>query len=122
MTEKHQHFANRLRELRDAAGLSQYALAKLTGLKKQTLSKLETGRHDPSWTTIQLLALALDVDCEEFLEPTVALPEQIPARPRGRPPKAAGATQNSGSASKPTSGPSAQKTIARNKQSKKKST
>jgi transcriptional regulator with XRE-family HTH domain len=88
MFEKFHAFADRLRHLRESAGLSQYALAKMTGLTKQTMSKLETGRHDPSWTTIQLLAKALGVTCVELADPKLSLPAVETARPPGRPAKA----------------------------------
>jgi transcriptional regulator with XRE-family HTH domain len=80
-------FAERLRSVRERQGVSQYALAKRTGLSKQALSQLEQGGSDPAWTTVQLLALALDVDCAAFADPALKLPESEPARPRGRPRK-----------------------------------
>jgi len=86
MTEGNQ-FAGRLRERREAVGLSQYALAKLSGLTKQALSRLELGAREPTWNTVQRLALALGVDCRAFVDPTIKLPEQEPARSRGRPKK-----------------------------------
>jgi transcriptional regulator with XRE-family HTH domain len=81
-------FAQRLQAVREGKGLSQYALAKLSGLSKQTVSSLEMGTHEPSWDTVQRLALALGVDCRSFADPSITLPEQ-PAEPaqRGRPPK-----------------------------------
>jgi transcriptional regulator with XRE-family HTH domain len=81
------HFAERLKTLREGKGLSQYALAKLTGLSKQAVSRLEQGDREPSWSTVQLLAVALDVDCRAFADPGVTLPASEPLRPRGRPAK-----------------------------------
>ena len=43
-------FAGRLHELREAAGLSQYELARRTGLTQETLSKLERSGREPAWT------------------------------------------------------------------------
>jgi transcriptional regulator with XRE-family HTH domain len=83
-------FADRLRALREEAGLSQYALARQAGLSKQGLSRLELGEREPTWQTVQLLALALGVSCERFVDPGLKPPEAAPARPRGRPPKAQG--------------------------------
>jgi transcriptional regulator with XRE-family HTH domain len=79
------YFAEKLKALRERKGVSQYALAKLTGLSKQGLSRLELGEREPTWTTVQLLSLALDVDCAAFADPALALPEPEPSRPRGRP-------------------------------------
>jgi transcriptional regulator with XRE-family HTH domain len=89
-------FADRLRELREAAGLSQNALARRSGLSRQALSRLELGRNEPAWVSVQLLALALGLDCRAFADPGLRLPPAPTTRPRvGRPPRArpAGARQ-----------------------------
>lgn len=39
---------NRLRELRDARGWSQGALAERLDVSRQTVNALETGKYDPS--------------------------------------------------------------------------
>ena len=39
---------NRLRELRDARGWSQAALAEQLAVSRQTVNALETGKYDPS--------------------------------------------------------------------------
>jgi transcriptional regulator with XRE-family HTH domain len=65
------HFANRLQSLRERAGLSQYALAKLSGLSKQALSNLELGQREPNWNTVQRLATALSVSCDFFIDPVL---------------------------------------------------
>ena len=81
-------FAKTLQRLREHAGLSQYALAKLAGLSKQGVSRLELEEREPSWTTVQRLALALEVDYRAFADPDLTLPEQPNEPPRrGRPPK-----------------------------------
>lgn len=79
------YFARRLRELREDAGLSQYALAKKSGVSKQALSRLEMGASEPAWETVQRLALALGVTCTAFNDPAVQVPEEKDAPPRGRP-------------------------------------
>jgi transcriptional regulator with XRE-family HTH domain len=85
--EKGIPFADRLRSLREAAGLSQYALAQRSGLSKQAVSQLEMGQSEPTWQTVQLLAAVLDVQCTAFLDPSIRPPAAQPARPRGRPRK-----------------------------------
>jgi transcriptional regulator with XRE-family HTH domain len=82
------HFARRLREVRERAGLSAYALAQKAGLSRQAVSHLELGEREPGWQTVQLLALALGVDCNEFRDPAIRLPRPAAPRPRGRPRKA----------------------------------
>jgi transcriptional regulator with XRE-family HTH domain len=89
MAERPRSFSERLRSLREAAGLSQYALAKRAGLSKQALSRLESEAREPNWVTVQRLAAALGQSCEAFADPDIASDVQIePPRPRGRPPKA----------------------------------
>jgi transcriptional regulator with XRE-family HTH domain len=87
VSDKHLAFAERLKGLREAAGLSQYALAKRSGLTKQALSRLELGEREPTWVTVQLLAAALGVDCREFVDPGLKPPAPEPPRPPGRPRK-----------------------------------
>jgi transcriptional regulator with XRE-family HTH domain len=89
MSDRAKGFADRLRKTREGVGLSQYALAKASGLSKQAISRLELGDNEPSWQTVQLLASALGVDCREFADPTVKPPPTVEAKPRGRPSKAA---------------------------------
>src|SRR5262249_45635313 len=80
------YFARELQRRREAAGLSQYALAKRTGLSKQSLSKLEMGERVPRWPTGQRLCLGLGVDCRAFAEPGLTLPG-VGEKGRGRKPK-----------------------------------
>jgi transcriptional regulator with XRE-family HTH domain len=79
-------FADLLTAAREGGGLSQYALAKRAGLSKQALSLLELGRREPSWETVQKLALALGVDYGAFADPDMTLPPKGPPARRGRPP------------------------------------
>lgn len=95
-------FADRLRREREAAGLSQYALAKRSGLSKQALSNLEAGNREPTWQTVQLLALALDVSCETFVDPSVKPPATPPSAPRGRPRKTDAVEAVKGKGKRPT--------------------
>jgi len=88
------YFARRFKALLEEKGVSQYALAKLTGLSRQGLSHLALGRREPSWGTVQLIAAALGVDCTAFADPALELPPQGPAPARGRP-------RNAGAAGKP---------------------
>ena len=61
-------FGQRLRELRLARDLSQYALADLCGSHKPFISELERGVKVPSLTTILRLADALDCRVYELVE------------------------------------------------------
>jgi DNA-binding XRE family transcriptional regulator len=59
-------FACRLRELRAAAGLTQFALAKLADITPQTVYQLEADRCDPKWSTVVSLAAALGATPDDF--------------------------------------------------------
>ena len=72
-------FADRLRELREAAGLSQYQLAKDSGVAAQSISKYELGDTEPTYGTLKKLARALGVSLSAF--DVVPAPEEPPAEP-----------------------------------------
>jgi transcriptional regulator with XRE-family HTH domain len=80
-------FGDRLRELRQQAGLTQGQLAEKSGLKLGGITDLEQGiNQHPRWDTVLALAEVLGVDCRAF--------QQAPAKGakkpgRGRPRKAA---------------------------------
>lgn len=61
-------FGQRLRELRVARDLSQYALADLCGSHKPFISELERGVKVPSLTMILRLAEALDCRVYDLVE------------------------------------------------------
>ncbi len=58
--------ASRLIALREAAGLTPYRLAQLSGVSKQTLSAVEAGKSQPAFSTVAKLAKALDVSLSAF--------------------------------------------------------
>ena len=88
VTESPRSFADRLRDLRTERGLSQYALARKSGLTKQAVSRLELGDREPTWQTVQLLTQALGVDCRAFVDPLVSAPnDEVVSRAKGRPKK-----------------------------------
>jgi transcriptional regulator with XRE-family HTH domain len=81
-------FGQRLRVLREGAGLTQQQLADRAGCHMMTLSKLELGSQEPAWPLVLALARALGVTCLAFVpEGGEAAPAQ--KRGRGRPPKQA---------------------------------
>jgi transcriptional regulator with XRE-family HTH domain len=79
----HEHFAGRLKELREARNLTQQQLAELSGMQTNTIARLERGERQPSWETALALAGALGVRCEAF----TAEPEGQEKAGRGRPRK-----------------------------------
>lgn len=61
-------FGNRLRELRQAKGMSQEAFSDHCGFARSYMSRIERGAGNPSLDAIQTLADALQVDVIELFE------------------------------------------------------
>jgi transcriptional regulator with XRE-family HTH domain len=76
-------FAKRLRELQDAAKMTQTELAERAGSHRQTIAQLETGVRKPTWETVQALARALGVSCQAFETDSPAEQPEPPAK-KGR--------------------------------------
>ena len=57
----------RLKKVRKAKKLSQYALAKNAGVSREYVRKLEDGESDPTVGMLQKLAKALGVPVTELL-------------------------------------------------------
>ena len=60
---------NRLRELRDARGWSQGALAEQLDVSRQTVNALETGKYDPSLPLAFRIARLFDGRIEDIFMP-----------------------------------------------------
>lgn len=63
------HFPARLRQLREAAGLTQAQLAAAAGVRQATVSDLENGKQTPTVSTLSDLAEALDVEFLALFDP-----------------------------------------------------
>jgi transcriptional regulator with XRE-family HTH domain len=85
MAKKRETFGEMLVRLREAAGVSQYALAKMTGLSAQGLSYLEKSDRTPSWETVQRIAKALGLNYEAFEDSGLVLPEYKPGKSGPKP-------------------------------------
>jgi len=57
---------NRLRELREARGLTQEELAKALGVTRQTIIAIEKGRYDPSLRLAFKIARFFNKSVEEI--------------------------------------------------------
>ncbi len=57
----------RVRQLREAQGLSQAALAKRAGVTKITVLRTERGYYSPSLSTLERLAKALGVKVKDLI-------------------------------------------------------
>jgi transcriptional regulator with XRE-family HTH domain len=82
-----EYFAGRLRELREAAGLTQGELARQANSKVNTIARLERGERKPTWETVVALAAALGVPTDTFLKPPAKRPPAGPGRPPKQPPE-----------------------------------
>ncbi len=79
------NFADRLKELRVGAGLTQGGLAERAKMSKAGIADLEQGRREPSWATVVALAEALGVTCQAFLEAAAETEKGKRGRPRKMP-------------------------------------
>jgi transcriptional regulator with XRE-family HTH domain len=57
----------KVRALRDRRAMTQEVLAKKAGISRGYLARVETGRHEPTLTTLRKLAKALGVPVSELL-------------------------------------------------------
>ena len=78
-------FGEKLRELREATGLTQKALAEASGQAQQSLARWENGDHVPTIDALQSLCRTLGVECAIFNECEYEPVEY--KRSRGRPRK-----------------------------------
>lgn len=63
------NFAENLKDIRTAKGITQKQLANACNLSPQCISALETGRNNPTASSLAIIANALQVDLTELLEP-----------------------------------------------------
>lgn len=76
-------FGARLREIREAKGMTLSQVAKLIGKTAGAVSLWEGGGRSPDFITVVAIAKALNVDVAEF----AVMPDHIPERPLGRKPR-----------------------------------
>lgn len=75
-------FADRLRELRTQAGLTQKELSELSGLGISTIRQFEYGLREPVFRTLVRLTRALGVTLAAFERPEAPTPEEPKLRRR----------------------------------------
>jgi transcriptional regulator with XRE-family HTH domain len=56
----------KVRALREAKGMSTRALAREAGVSTETIYAIEHGKRQPSVTTLDKIAKALDVEVKDF--------------------------------------------------------
>jgi transcriptional regulator with XRE-family HTH domain len=67
MSDLAAHLGRNLKQLRDARGLTQSQLAKLSEMPRATLTHLESGGANPTLAVLHKVAAALQVSIEELL-------------------------------------------------------
>jgi len=58
-----------VRSARTGAGVSQRELARRTALNHKTISNIETGKTDPSYSVLVQISAALDVPLSTLVDP-----------------------------------------------------
>ena len=76
---------NRIRELREGAGLGREQLAEAAGVSARGVVQWELGEREPGWFNVLALAAALGVDCTAFAQQPAEREPAGPGRP-GTPP------------------------------------
>jgi transcriptional regulator with XRE-family HTH domain len=82
------HLAANVRTLREARGLTQQQMAKLSGIPRPTWANLESGAANPTLSVLVRVAAALQIRLEELIGPPKASArfyrvEELPKRSRG---------------------------------------
>lgn len=62
------NIGSRLRNLRKSKGLSSKALAKLAGITPQSLSRIENGHHDVTYSTLKNILFSMDYSLSDLEE------------------------------------------------------
>jgi transcriptional regulator with XRE-family HTH domain len=76
---------NRIRELREGAGLGREQMAAAAGVSVRAVVQWELGEREPGWFNMLALAEALGVDCTAFTQAAAERPPPGPGRPRKEP-------------------------------------
>ncbi len=63
---KDKHYINNIAELRNKKDISQTQLANAIGVETSTISRIETGKSDPSAVTLFAIAKCLEVTVDEL--------------------------------------------------------
>lgn len=64
-------FGEKLKQLRDAKGLSIPQVAGLSGVSRQAIWEIENGKSEPKFSTIQSIAKGLKVKADIFFDKKV---------------------------------------------------
>lgn len=69
-----QYMANKLRDLRESAGLNQEQLEEKSGVSRRTIQQIEDARGNPTLKVLSALANTLDASIVDFFEEKPGVP------------------------------------------------
>lgn len=83
------NMGNNIRQLREARGLTQQQMARISGVPRPTWANLESGAANPTLAVLIKVATALQVSLEELISPPRATSKfyaaaTLPVRQRGK--------------------------------------
>lgn len=85
---KPKRLAEKLRQIREALGLSQTEMLRSLGLEEEMkyarISEYETGQREPSLLTLLAYSRAAGIHMEVLADDELELPAEVPAKPRRR--------------------------------------
>ncbi|MFD4264013.1 helix-turn-helix domain-containing protein [Streptomyces sp. NPDC058534] len=64
---RRRELGDRIRDLRSRASLTQEVFAEMTGIDRRTVQRIEAGTSDPPYSSLLLIASALDVAPEDLV-------------------------------------------------------
>src|ERR1700722_2910761 len=82
--DPYDEIAREVIRLRMDSNLSQQALANLVGTTKSAISRLESGHHAPTASTLRKIATAFELRLVISFEPPAVAPVRVAAAPRRR--------------------------------------
>jgi transcriptional regulator with XRE-family HTH domain len=65
--ERRRELGDRIRDLRLRANLTQEVFAEMTGIDRRTVQRIERGTSDPPYSSLLLIAKALDVPLADLV-------------------------------------------------------
>ena len=69
---------NRIKDYRSDRGMTQTELAKLVGVRRETIYNLENGKYNPSLSLAWKIAEVFEASIEDVLWPLSSLPDTSP--------------------------------------------
>ena len=74
------NYGIRIKELREAAGMTQVELSEKSHITQEHISRIENGRFTPNIKTADKLAQALGITLMDLLKDTISIQEELDRR------------------------------------------